>query len=106
LLVETYFQYPAGSYPSRGPANFWAVEGIPDPFDQIKRVVVPDAIRLTRLKPGRKFTHLGKLATELGWGYSDVVKRYEDARKEKAAQWYEGRKASKAAFAKAQAAAK
>ena len=93
----------------RGSAAFQrikAVEGIPDPFDQIKRVVVPDAIRLTRLKPGRKFTHLGKLATELGWGYSDVVKRYEDARKEKAAQWYEGRKASKAAFAKAQAAAK
>merc|ERR1712072_1257950 len=82
-----------------------AVEGIPAPFDEIKKVVVPDAIRLTRLKPGRKFTHMGKLATELGWGYADVVTAYETKRKEKAAEWYAKRKAEKAAFAKAQKAA-
>merc|ERR1712100_1000527 len=54
----------------RGSAAFQrikCVEGIPEPFDRIKKVVVPDALRVTRLKPGRKYTHMGKLAAELGW---------------------------------------
>merc|ERR1711924_142884 len=92
----------------RGSAAFQrikAVEGIPDPFDQVKKVVVPDALRITRLKPGRKYTDLGKLAAELGWGYKDVVTSYETKRKEKAAEWYAKRKVAKAAFAKAQKAA-
>merc|ERR1712220_25264 len=75
----------------RGSAAFQrvkAVEGIPDPFDQVKKVVVPDALRVTRLRPGRKYTDLGKLAAELGWGYKDVVTAYETKRKEKAAEWY------------------
>merc|ERR1712110_846003 len=75
----------------RGSAAFQrvkAVEGIPAPFDQIKKMVVPDALRVTRLKPGRKFTHMGKLAAELGWGYADVVAQYEETRKAKGAEWY------------------
>merc|ERR1712224_642848 len=59
------------------------VEGIPEPFNSIKRVVVPDALRIQRLRPGRKFSCLGKLASDLGWGYSDVVANYETKRKEK-----------------------
>merc|ERR1712023_371879 len=92
----------------RGSAAFQrvkAVEGIPDPFDQVKKVVVPDALRITRLRPGRKYTDLGKLAAELGWGYKDVVTAYENKRREKASEWYAKRKAQKAAFAKAKAAA-
>ena len=46
---------------------------------------------------------MGKLATELGWGYGDVVKQFEDKRRERSAAWYEKRKAEKAAFAKAKA---
>jgi len=82
-----------------------AVEGIPSPFDEIKRQVVPDALRIVRLKPGRKYTDLGKLASELGWGYQDVVATYETKRREKAAEWYAKRKVAKAAFGKAQKAA-
>merc|ERR1712100_496848 len=92
----------------RGSAAFQrikCVEGVPEPFDQVNKVVVPDALRVTRLKPGRKYTQLGKLATELGWGYPDVVTKYETARKEKAALWYEKKKAAKATFGKAQKAA-
>merc|ERR1712144_88861 len=83
----------------RGSAAFQrvkCVEGIPDPFDQIKKVVVPDALRVTRLKPGRKYTHMGKLANELGWGYQDVVAQYEETRKAKGAEWYAKKKAEKA----------
>merc|ERR1712167_260855 len=89
----------------RGSAAFQrikCVEGIPAPFDQIKKMVVPDALRVTRLKQGRKYTHMGKLAAELGWGYSDVVAQKEEERKEKALAWYGEAKAAKAAFAQAQ----
>merc|ERR1712224_1184618 len=56
----------------RGSAAFQrikCVEGIPEPFNSIKKVVVPDALRIQRLRPGRKFSNLGKLAGDLGWGY-------------------------------------
>merc|ERR1711896_97920 len=92
----------------RGSAAFQrikAVEGVPAPFDEIKKVVVPDALRVSRLRPGRKYTDMGKLATEMGWGYADVVKQFEETRKEKAAQWYAKKKEAKAAFGKAQQAA-
>ncbi|CAD6644293.1 XXYS1_4_G0014020.mRNA.1.CDS.1 [Saccharomyces cerevisiae] len=47
-------------------------EGIPPPYDKKKRVVVPQALRVLRLKPGRKYTTLGKLSTSVGWKYEDV----------------------------------
>merc|ERR1712072_660314 len=90
----------------RGSAAFQrvkCVEGIPEPFNSVKRMVVPDALRIQRLRPGRKFSSLGKLASELGWGYSDVVTRYEQKRKEKNAEWYAKKKAKKTAFIKASA---
>merc|ERR1711918_144519 len=49
----------------------------------------------------RKFAHLGKLASELGWGYKDVVAQYEEKRKEKNAEWYAKKKAQVAAIGKA-----
>merc|ERR1712006_20533 len=85
----------------RGSAAFQrvkAVEGIPDPFESMKRVVVPDALRVTRLRPGRKFSHLGKLAADLGWGYKSIVQEYEDKRKEKAEQWYAEKKKKDAQY--------
>merc|ERR1712070_197603 len=91
----------------RGSAAFQrikCVEGIPEPFNSVKRVVVPDALRIQRLRPGRKFSCLGKLASGLGWGYSDVVANYETKRKEKNAEWYGKVKAKRTAFAKAKAA--
>merc|ERR1711898_14165 len=75
----------------RGSAAFQrikCVEGIPEPFASLKRVVVPDAFRVTRLRPGRKFSSLGKLAVDLGWGYQDVLTEYEEKRKGKAAAYY------------------
>merc|ERR1711998_403609 len=82
----------------RGSAAFQrvkAVEGIPDPFESVKRMVVPDALRVTRLRPGRKFANLGKLAEDLGWGYKSIVQDYEDKRKERGEKWYAERKRKK-----------
>merc|ERR1712100_182315 len=91
----------------RGSAAFQRIkclEGVPEPFNSVKRVVVPDALRIQRLRPGRKFSNLGKLASDLGWGYADVVASYEAKRKEKNAEWYGKVKAKRSAFAKAKAA--
>jgi len=56
-------------------------EGVPHPFDKKKRVVVPQALRNLRLKPGRKFTIIGELASECGWNRSPLIARLENKRK-------------------------
>jgi large subunit ribosomal protein L13Ae len=50
-------------------------EGVPPPDDKKKRVVVPQALRVLRLKPGRKYCSVGRLSHEVGWKYQDVVAR-------------------------------
>jgi len=47
-------------------------EGIPPPYDHKKRMVVPQALRVLRLKPGRKYCTVGRLGHEFGWKYQDV----------------------------------
>lgn len=71
-------------------------EGIPTPYDKKKRVVVPQALRVLRLKPGRKYTTLGKLASQVGWKYESVVEKLEEKRKLRAAEYF----AKKQALAK------
>src|SRR5271167_2844921 len=51
-------------------------EGVPAPYDKVKRMVVPQALRVLRLKPGRKYCTVGRLSHEVGWKYQDVVARY------------------------------
>ena len=51
-------------------------EGVPPPYDKKKRMVVPQALRVLRLKPGRKYCTVGRLSHEMGWKYQDVVARY------------------------------
>ncbi|KAH0607104.1 uncharacterized protein LAJ45_11006 [Morchella importuna] len=63
-------------------------EGIPPPYDTKKRLVVPQALRILRLKPGRKYCTVGRLSTEVGWKYDDVVKRLEEKRKVKSKAYY------------------
>ena len=40
-------------------------EGCPPPFDKKKRMVIPEALRVTRLRPGRRYTNLGRMASEV-----------------------------------------
>jgi len=60
-------------------------EGMPPPYDKKKRVVVPQSMRIMCLKPGRKYCYLGRLSTEVGWKYADVVKTLENKRRMKQA---------------------
>lgn len=64
-------------------------EGIPTPYDTVKRMVVPAALRVLRLAPGRKFTILKRLSSEFGWKYQEVVEKLEEKRKMKSKAYYE-----------------
>ena len=99
-------------------------EGVPGPYDKKKRMVVPQALRVLRLKPGRKYCTVGRLSHEVGWKYKDVVERYvaamlwhpmpvipwnlltigslEERRKVKGAAYYERKKAARRQLSEAQ----
>ena len=67
-------------------------EGVPPPYDRKKKLVVPAALRVTRLRPGRRFTNLGRLASEVGWKYQSIVQTLEEKRKAKGLVYYERKK--------------
>ena len=71
-------------------------DGIPPPYDRCKRMVVPDALRVVRLRPGRKFTVLGVLADQSGWKHKELIAKLEAGRKAKSAAFYEAKKGSAA----------
>ncbi|KUM64958.1 hypothetical protein ACN42_g2103 [Penicillium freii] len=77
-------------------------EGVPPPYDKKKRVVVPQALRVLRLRPGRKYCTVGRLSHEVGWKYQDVVSRLEERRKVKSKAYYERKKAARRVLAKAE----
>ncbi|KAL0969573.1 hypothetical protein UPYG_G00229260 [Umbra pygmaea] len=58
-------------------------DGIPPPYDKKKRMVVPAALKVVRLKPTRKFALLGRLAHEVGWKYQAITATLEEKRKAK-----------------------
>ncbi|CAJ2675837.1 unnamed protein product [Trifolium pratense] len=73
-------------------ARLKVYEGIPPPYDKIKRMVVPDALKVLRLQKGHKYCLLGQLSSEVGWNYYDTIKELEKKRKERAHLAYEKKK--------------
>ncbi|CAI4212857.1 unnamed protein product [Parascedosporium putredinis] len=69
-------------------------------------MVVPQALRVLRLQPGRKYCTVGRLSHEVGWKYQDVVARLEDRRKAKAAAYYERKKLAQKQLTEAKKGAK
>lgn len=76
-------------------------EGVPPAQDKVKKVVVPAALRVLRLKPGRKYATLKRISHEVGWGYKDVVDRLEEKRKVKGQAYFERKQAARKVRAKA-----
>merc|ERR1719466_419514 len=66
-------------------------DGIPPPYDRMKRMVVPSALRVLKLKPGRKYCSLGRLSHETGWKYQEIIKTLEEKRKAKAALYHQAK---------------
>ena len=56
-------------------ARLRAFEGVPPPYDKKKRMVVPDALKVARLQPGRKYCLLGRLSKEVGWHHFERRKQ-------------------------------
>ena len=82
-------------------------EGIPSPYDKMKRMVVPAALTVKGLKPGRPQCNLGELAKEVGWKHFDLIKRLEAQRKIASEKFYTQKKETlkRTAAAKAKATA-
>jgi len=64
-------------------ARLRVFEGIPPRYQRVKRLVVPDALTVTNLRPNRAFTVLGELASEVGWNQGPIVAKLEARRKVK-----------------------
>ena len=79
----------------RGKAAFERLkcfEGIPAPYDKVKRTVVPEALKIARLNEGRKFCVLGDLCAQIGWKHADTVKVLEAKRTEAGKEYWEKKK--------------
>ena len=87
------------------PLRLKVFEGIPAPYDKTKRMVIPSALRVLRLKPGRRYASVGRISREVGWKYGDIVDKLETKRKEKSAAYFEAKKKLNALRAKAEAGA-
>ena len=79
---------------------------MPTKYATKKRVVVPAALRVARLKPGRDFAQLGRLASEVGWKHFDLIKRLEATRKAESGAFYAKKKEALKRLAAAKAAVK
>lgn len=66
-------------------------EGIPQPYSQQKRLVLPNCLRQLRLKDTRKFCTLGQLCGRIGWNQGPVVQKLEEKRQEKASQYWQNK---------------
>ena len=76
-------------------------EGIPHPYDKKKRQVIPAALRVLRLKPGRNYSVLADLSDAVGWKHKELVERLEEKRKVKAEAYYQKKLAKEALQQKA-----
>ena len=64
-------------------------EGIPYPYDGKKRMVVPEALKVLRIKSFRNTCTTDELCSMVGWRRSEVVKTLEEKRKAKSKAFYE-----------------
>lgn len=62
-----------------------AHEGVPPPYDKMKRKIVPPALRILKLSPGRDYCTIGRLSQEVGWKYANVIETLELKRKARGA---------------------
>ena len=76
-------------------------EGIPSPYDQKKRMVVPEALKVLRMKAHRKFCVFGDLAQMAGWTRKELVATLEEKRKVKSQKFFETKAKKLAARKKA-----
>ncbi|KAG9140212.1 hypothetical protein Leryth_014659, partial [Lithospermum erythrorhizon] len=55
-------------------ARLKVYEGVPPPYDKIKRMVILLFLKVLRLQAGHKYCLLGRLSSEVGWNHYDTIK--------------------------------
>ncbi|KAL8274231.1 hypothetical protein Esti_001820 [Eimeria stiedai] len=117
LKYQAFLRIRMNSNPSRGPFHmrapsriFWRVvrgmirhktirgkkalsrlevyEGVPIKYERKKKLVVPQALRAIRLRPGRNFCRLGDLSEQVGWSKNSLISRLEEKRKARSAKYF------------------
>ena len=78
-------------------------EGIPAAYETVKRKVIPQALAVTKLRPTRTVTRLGRLSHEMGWNHQATVATLEAKRKVRSEAFYTTKKEREALRAKARA---
>uniref|UniRef100_A0A7N0V5C1 60S ribosomal protein L13a n=1 Tax=Kalanchoe fedtschenkoi TaxID=63787 RepID=A0A7N0V5C1_KALFE len=73
-------------------ARLEVIDGVPNPYDKIKKMVIPDALKVLRLQAGHKYCLLGRLSTEVGWNAHETIKELEKKRKVEGQIVYERKK--------------
>lgn len=76
-------------------------EGIPPMFEQKKRMVIPNALRVIRLKTHRNYCRLGDMSSRVGWKHDLLLKRLEDKRRVRSEAYFQKKLAKTAALTKA-----
>jgi large subunit ribosomal protein L13Ae len=84
-------------------ARLKVFEGVPAPYDVKKRKVIPDALAVSKLRPTRTVTRLGRLSHEMGWMHQSTIATLEAKRKVRSAAFYKVKAAKVALRAKAAA---
>ena len=85
--------------------RFKAYEGIPPPYDKVKRAVVPEALKVLRLAAGHKYCVLGDLSHQVGWKHKATVEALEEKRAAAASEYWTKKKDNNNKFAAAKEAA-
>jgi large subunit ribosomal protein L13Ae len=72
--------------------RFKAYEGIPAPYDKVKRACVPEALKVLRLGEGHRFCVLGDFCAQIGWKHAAIVKELEGKREAAASEYWAKKK--------------
>ena len=90
-----FWKVTRGMTPHKSPRGALAMshlkvfEGVPFPYDHKKKMVMPEALRVLRLKSHRNFCSMGDIASAAGWGKQDLVNTLEEKRKTRSAKFHE-----------------
>ena len=67
-------------------------DGVPLSFNSKKKMCIPDALKMVRLKPRARYSNVGEVARECGWTKGDLIDTLEQRRMTKNHKWFTDRK--------------
>ena len=67
-------------------------DGVPLSYNTKKKMVVPDALKIVRLKPRARFCCIGEVARECGWTKGELIDSLEQKRMTRNHKWFTEKK--------------